>query len=52
MKNDGYVKRCDIMPYLLNNLAYWGEDDVSSLLNRMPTISGFGVKILLMLNKI
>lgn len=36
MKNDGYVKVNDVMPYLLNNLAYWGREDVYTALEKMP----------------
>lgn len=36
MKNDGYVKIDDVMPYLLKILAYWGGEDVYKALEKMP----------------
>lgn len=36
MKNDGYVKIDDVMPYLLKTLAYWSSEDVYKTLERMP----------------
>lgn len=39
MKNDGYVKVEDVMPYLLRTLAYWGGEDVYRALERMPVES-------------
>ena len=39
MKNDGFVRKEDVMPFLLWYLAYWGEDDVYRALEKMPILS-------------
>ena len=36
MKNDGFVKHKDIMPYLFENLAYWGDEEICFVLEKMP----------------
>lgn len=39
MKNDGFVRKDDVMPFLLHYLAYWGGEDVYRALEKMPILS-------------